>query len=289
VAGRSPIEQPLVWHTVEVTVPEAEVELISDHAWAHGADAIGEVEHQDGTMSLTISAPDAASAAAIAHAIGGRIVRVSDSSWLDAWRSTARPTLVGSLVVQPAWISTPPPVARHVVWLEPAHAFGDGSHPTTRACLAALQQFDLRGSSVLDLGCGSGVLAVAAALLGAASVLGVDIDVHARRTTEANAERNGVTAIVSVADELASADAARFDVVVANIGAGALIELAPTVTACARSGASACLAGVLVERGDETSAAWERLGWRVVRTEVDDPWVAITLQRSGAEQTTGQL
>jgi ribosomal protein L11 methyltransferase len=282
VAAGSPTGTDHRWWTVVVTVHPSELELVSDRAWARGADAIGEVQLDADRIELTISTPEPATAAEIALATGGNVVEVTDSSWLDAWRAAADITRVGSLLVQPVWLPPATTGSERVVLLDPGHAFGDGSHPTTRACLAFLDAVLARGSTVLDLGCGSGVLTAAAALLGASCVEAVDIDEHARRVTAANAVRNGVDAQVVVRASLADV-IVPIDVVVANIGANALVELAGPVTGVVHDRSLACLAGVLADREIDVRSAWERDGWQHESTEADGPWVAIRLCRAARD------
>jgi ribosomal protein L11 methyltransferase len=127
-------------------------------------------------------------------------------------------------------------------------AFGTGSHPTTRLCLEWLERIVTPGASILDYGCGSGILAIAAGKLGATPVLGVDIDLQAVAAARNNAERNKVSAHF---DDSARPLTGQFDIVVANILANPLKALAPAITGHVRAGGRLALSGILVEQADE--------------------------------------
>jgi ribosomal protein L11 methyltransferase len=278
---------------VVVEVPGTDVDEASGLAWSSsgaGSSAVAGIEEQpdpdggDG-VRLLVSLP-AGSVDDLLAVLGGRWPAtvagpVSSEPWLDAWRDWARPVRVGRLVLQPPWLGPLPggPGASGeagdlVLRLDPGRAFGSGAHPTTRLVLAELQAAGVDGASVLDVGCGSGVLAVAAALLGATAVTGVDLDPAAHAATRANAEANGVAGQVEVAPgDLAELEG-RFDVVVANIGAGVLEELAPLVVARVAPGGLVVLSGVLVEQAPQVVAAYGAVGAAVSST--DAGWVAIT-------------
>ena len=154
--------------------------------------------------------------------------------------------------------------------------FRSGAHPTTRLVLAALEDLVTTGTTVLDLGCGSGVLGIAAARLGAAEVLAVDIDPAAVTATRANQERNGVSFPV-VTDLGPAPPRPRFDLVAANIGANTLIGLATTVLGWART---AVLSGFFAGRTDEVIAGYAALGATVLAVAADpDGWTVLTVTR----------
>ena len=189
---------------------------------------------------------------------------VEDADWTRAWMDQFRPMRFGQrLWIYPSNIEPPADGDAVVVRLDPGLAFGTGTHATTALCLEWLDAlFDpaTRASTdkVLDYGCGSGVLAIAAVKLGAASATGVDNDPQALTATNDNAQRNGVSDRIAALEPGDPALApASYDVVVANILAGALVALAPTIAALAKPGAPVALSGILPEQADEVIAAWE--------------------------------
>jgi ribosomal protein L11 methyltransferase len=236
-----------------------------------GASAVEERDSDDGRTCL-IADPDPARTAAIEGRWTGAWVAVDDAV-LDRWRDWAAPVRVGRIVVVPAWQPAPPTEPDDiVVVLDPGRAFGTGSHPSTRLALAALQRLVRPGDVVVDLGCGSGVLAIAAHLLGAAEVVAEDIDPEARRATEENAGRNGLAGALLLADRHLLGWPA--DLLVANIGADELIGFAPMIGA-----PTVVLSGILADRGDEVAAAYAAHGYREVERPQEDGWVAPVLQR----------
>jgi ribosomal protein L11 methyltransferase len=180
--------------------------------------------------------------------------------WLDAWRPFARAVHVGRVVVQPPW-ETVDAVDLHllVVSIDPGRAFGQGNHPTTRLMLAMLQDLDLGGARVLDVGCGSGVLAVTSVLLGAEQAVGIDIEDEAVRVTVENAERNGVSERVEASTRAVGDLTGVFDVVLANILAPVLIDLAPAIRARVAPGGGVVLSGFREDQRDAVVAAYAPL------------------------------
>ena len=193
---------------------------------------------------------------------------LEEQNWVQLTQSQFDPIRVSEhLWIVPSWHDAPDPAAINLV-LDPGMAFGTGSHPTTRLCLEWLERSVDHGDSVLDYGCGSGILAIAAARLGAGTVTGVDIDPQAVLAAKANAERNEVAACFV---DSASLLVGEFDVVVANILSNPLRVLAPAICAHVRSGGRLALSGILSEQADEiigVYAPWialwvadEREGW----------------------------
>ncbi len=197
------------------------------------------------------------------HAFGGARADDVAAGWEDRWRTFHRPVTVAGLWVGPPW-ETPPPGATAVV-IEPARAFGTGAHPTTRLCLELL--LDVERRSVVDVGCGSGVLSIAAAKLGHAPVLAVDDDVAAVEAARANALANGVEVEVRRGDVLRAA-LPEADLALANIDAAALRALAPNL----RSGAVIASGYYAVERP-------ELPGWRHDERRERDRWAADLYRR----------
>lgn len=206
--------------------------------------------------------PDADAAAVLgeaARAIGlaatpaFSIEVLAEQNWVQLTQSQFDPIRVSErLWIVPSWHESPDPAAINLI-LDPGMAFGTGSHPTTRLCLEWLERNVSAGDTVLDYGCGSGILAIAAARLGAAHVAGVDIDPQAVEAAKANAERNGVTALFA---DSAAPVAGEYDVVVANILSNPLRVLAPAICAHVRAGGRLALSGILREQADEIVAIY---------------------------------
>lgn len=173
---------------------------------------------------------------------------IAEQNWVELTQSQFAPIRVSErLWIVPSWHDAPDPDAL-VLILDPGMAFGTGSHPTTRLCLEWLESTVTPGVSLLDYGCGSGILAIAAAKLGAGPVVGVDIDPQAVSAAQGNAGRNAVGAEFF---ESASPIGGQFDIVVANILSNPLKALAPAICALVRPGGQLALSGILEEQADE--------------------------------------
>jgi ribosomal protein L11 methyltransferase len=204
--------------------------------------------------------------------IGFRIVE--DEDWTRVWMDRFQPMRFGRrLWIYPWNIEPPGDADAIVVRLDPGLAFGTGTHPTTALCLEWLDARDLAGKIVIDYGCGSGVLAIAALKLGATRVIGVDNDPQALAASRDNAERNGVTARL---DLCAPGDfqAQPADALVANILADPLHELAPRFARCVRPGGDIALSGIL--RGQEDALCERYAEWfEAIAVEAREDWIRI--------------
>jgi ribosomal protein L11 methyltransferase len=206
-----------------------------------------------------------------------RLRVVKDEVWERVWLKDSRPMRFGArLWVCPTEADAPQDPQAIVVRLDPGLAFGTGSHPTTALCLQVLESLPLSGHTLIDYGCGSGILGLAALKLGAAGVLAVDIDAQALLATRANAVRNGVAGRLRVADVHAPIEPAYC--VVANILAGPLVELAPRLTAACMAGGYLILSGLLRTQAYEVKAAYSA-GFAMVRTIERDEWCCIYARR----------
>ncbi len=195
---------------------------------------------------------------------------VADGDWAEAWRAAFHPIRVSErLVVSPPWEAGPGDLL-----IEPGMAFGTGEHPTTRACLAAVDRLAVPGETCVDLGMGTGVLALAAARVGM-KARGVDIDPDSVRAARENAARNQLEAYFD--DTPVEALVGPFDLVVANLFAEVLIHLAPHILRLV--GGSLVMAGILSDRAARVEAAFSSL--RLVRREVDSTgdWVCLEYRR----------
>ncbi len=254
-----------------VTVSSDEVELASDLLWSLGVVAVEEREVGH-TVELWTSLGDDLDSVDLSWP--WRFVEV-DAAVADTWREFATPIQVEpDLVVVPAWVAYEAPAGTTVIVVEPGSTFGMGDHPTTRLTLVAARRWVQPTSRVLDVGCGSGVLAVGAMRFGAGSAMGIDIAPAAVPVTERNAAANGVTVDVSTTplEEVEG----EFDLVLANILAPALVVLAPHLRRVMAPDATLVVSGILAEAHGHVIEALRPL--RVVATDLLDGWAALTLR-----------
>ncbi len=202
-----------------------------------------------------------------------------DSDWADAWKKYFHPTPVGDrLLICPRWEQPGDTGGRVTLYIDPGAAFGSGAHETTRLCLALLQKYLSAGAGVLDIGCGSGILGVAAALLGARSVAGVDIDPTAVKVSRENAEQNGVAGVCRfMTGDLASGVGGRYDLVLSNIVADAVISLAPAVKGLLRPGGVWICSGVVENRRAEVEAALGTNNYKLTEKAEERGWYAFAV------------
>jgi len=264
-----------------VTAPRSEVELASDALWNLGVVAIEERnagEHVELWTSLVDDRTAVITAASpVLAEWPWRLVDLDEAA-ADTWRLHARPTWIDDdLVVCPEWVPFSAPPGATVIRIEPGATFGLGDHPTTIMSLRAIRGLVGDGSTLLDVGCGSGVLAVGACVLGAASARALDIAPASVAVTRANAELNGVGDRVTVSTTpLAEVDG-QFDMVVANILAPTLISLADDLVRLTAPRGSLVVSGVLADRHEHVEAALRPLQ-RTHRSTLDG-WAALTLSR----------
>ena len=202
-----------------------------------------------------------------------RLRRIDDEDWLESWKASFTPMRIGRFLVRPTWAPAADPGDAVVVELDPGMAFGTGLHPTTRQCLEALSTLELEGRSLLDVGTGSGILAIAAGKRGASPLVATDVDEIAVRTARENCARNGVD--VTVVEGSAADVAGTFDVVVANIVAATLQAIAPDLRARLVAGGTLVVAGVIAEKADATKDA---IGLGEVSRAQHDDWVSLVLR-----------
>lgn len=276
-----------------LTVPGSESELAADALWALGVQAVEErvrPETDDGMVELWTSLGDdpdhvTREADAFPARWRWRVVEVDDAV-VDTWREHAVPSwITPDLVVVPAWLRERAEIGGDVtvVRIDPGSAFGLGDHPTTVLSLRALRGVLWPGATVLDVGCGSGVLSVGAAVSGASYVEAIDISSAAVDVTIANAELNAVAGRISastrsLADVLAAgtAEPRRFDVVVANILAPVLVELADDLRAATAPDGVLIVSGILASAHGHVLEALEPM--QVVDRLTREGWVAVVLR-----------
>ncbi len=194
-------------------------------------------------------------AAGIGHTINRSSVHEDD--WLNNWRKFFKPMPIGEkLLINPSWYTDTDPEGRAVLNIDPGLAFGTGKHETTRLCLETLERYIKGGETVLDVGCGSGILGIAAVLLGAESAFGVDIDEVAVRTANENAVLNHVgDRFSAIAGDLVDKVQGKYDIVVANIVADAIIALSASVKAFMKPDSVYIVSGIIDTRADDVRNA----------------------------------
>lgn len=203
------------------------------------------------------------------------VERLEDQEWERSWMDNFQPMRFGQrLWIVPSWHEAPEPEAVNLL-LDPGLAFGTGTHPTTSLCLQWLDGEPVQGLQVLDFGCGSGILAIAALLLGAERAVGTDIDVQALEASRENANRNGIDPARFPLYLPADLPTEQADVVVANILAGPLVGLAEQITRLTRIGGRLALSGILAEQAEDVRAAYAGC-FDLEPTAILDGWVRIS-------------
>jgi ribosomal protein L11 methyltransferase len=202
--------------------------------------------------------------------------RVAEDDWANAWKEFYHVTHLGArTVIKPSWREYEAQPGEMVIELDPGMAFGTGLHPTTRQCLEAVGQIDLAGRDVLDVGTGSGILAVGALKRGAARVVAVDTDPLAVRAAAENTRRNAVS--IEVVEGSAVDVPGAFDVVLANLVADVLVRIAPDLRARLRPGGTLVCAGIVREKEDAVSSALAGAGFAPRGRDQREDWVRLDL------------
>ncbi len=213
-----------------------------------------------------------------------RARRLQEGDWRDSWKRYFRPLRIGRrLLVKPSWTTYEAAAADTVIEIDPGMAFGTGQHPTTAMCLRALESRLSPGEAVLDLGAGSGILAIAAARLGAGRVLALDTDPLAVKAARENAAANRVSGRVEVREGTLpeGAGGERFDVIVANISSVTIGRLAPSLAAALREGGVLIASGFLDDTVGELGGGFVEAGLSVERVDAEGVWRTITAVKTG--------
>ena len=238
-----------------------------------------------------------------ASAVGAvRAQRVAEEDWANAWKEHYQPLKLGRrVVIRPSWREYRPEGDEVVIDLDPGMAFGTGLHPTTRNCVLLLEEAVRPGARVLDAGCGSGILSLAALKLGAASALALDVSAIAVEATRENARINGLAervdarlATLEGADgepyfplppgiTMLGAEIGTFDLVVANIIARVIGQLAPALVRATRPGGALIASGIIQERRDEAVEPLIAAGLIDIREVVEGDWVTLIGRRAGGD------
>ncbi len=221
------------------------------------------------------------------------VSEVAEAHWLGEWRDSYRPLRVGrKLVIRPSWHIWPPtdgflPAFDDdiVIEMDPQMAFGTGNHPTTQLCLEALEDIVRASCTVADVGCGSGILSIAAVKLGAATAVAIDNDPIAVQIAQANAVDNSVAGQVKVIlSEGLKATNEQFDIVLANINTPTIVALSGNLAQHTAKGGSVVVSGIPVVRADRVTSTLRQAGLWVTETRVRGSWVCVVAERPGNTQ-----
>lgn len=219
-------------------------------------------------------------AVGIDHAVDANNVREED--WANNWKKYFKPLPVGEkILICPSWETAENPDNRAVLSIDPGMAFGTGGHDTTRLVLETLEKYVTDGVDFLDVGCGSGILSIAACLLGAGRALGIDIDALAVKTAIENGELNGLTAPKY---EIRLGDLARdvdgtFPVIAANIVADAIIMLSPAIPALLAQDGVYIVSGIIDTREQDVLAALDNCGFAVIERREHGGWICLVCKK----------
>ena len=267
-------------HLVTIVRPDGDstTELLVDALWRAGAVGVEEIDR-----SIRAAFTDTANATSVALRHGGRVEDVADTTGLDSWRDHATDYRTDRFHVRPTWIG-PDSSSRFIdLVIDPGHAFGSGSHPTTRLMLTALAEHVGPGDHVVDLGTGSGILAIAAARLGA-DVLGIDLDPAAAPAVQTNATANGVCERIDVriGDISDIGNDERFDVALLNVTIDIHESVAPAVERL--DVPVLIVAGIL--DGEQAERAARLHGQSPTERLSEDGWVALVFDRGRGDAAT---
>lgn len=211
------------------------------------------------------------------------IADCATEDWVNNWKQYFHPMPIGEkLLIRPTWEDEYDAQGRTVLHIEPGLAFGTGSHPTTKLCLETLEKFVKPDSTVLDIGCGSGILSIACLLLGAKSAFGVDIDSLAVKTAMANAGENGFdeSKFTAVEGNLSDRVSGRYSIVVANIVADIIMEFNKEVGRFLEDDGIYITGGIIETREDEVLYSFEQNGFKVINRFEEKGWLVFVLKKA---------
>lgn len=207
------------------------------------------------------------------------VADVNEADWANTWRQYYKPLHIGNVVIVPKWEKYEPEDGEVVVVMDPGMAFGTGSHETTKNVIAMLGERVTEGCSVLDVGCGSGILAICAKKLGAGLCRAYDIDPIAVEVAAQNAADNGYEIECGVSDLLRGVEKGQYDVICANIVADIIIRMAPDIGEFMSETSTLLCSGIITERAAEVVDALESNGLYIAETREDNGWCAMAVKK----------
>lgn len=220
-------------------------------------------------------------------------IYVNDEDWKDKWKEFFKPSrITDRLVVKPTWEEYSPSGEELVIELDPGMAFGTGTHETTALCMRLIEKYlgdNPESRKLLDIGCGSGILSIGAALLGCGEILAVDIDEDAVRTAAENVEKNGLeNKIKVIKGDLAEGVDFKGDIIAANLMADLVIRLASSAAAHLNEGGIFISSGILMEKKDKVEEAISSCGFSIKEVVCDGEWCAITAEADDNKRRSGE-
>ncbi len=207
---------------------------------------------------------------------------MDEEDWANSWKQYYKPVRIGKrLIVVPTWEDYSPLPDDIVISMDPGMAFGTGTHETTRLCASLLEDRMRLGDTVLDIGTGSGILAVCASKLGASEVTATDIDPVAVRVARSNVAENGCSNVSCIVSDLLSAVEGKYDFICANIVADIVVRLAPDVTRVMNEGAVIAVSGIIDTQSERVAAALTAAGLKHAETRHENDWAAMLFAKLG--------
>ncbi len=289
-----------VWHAVEVEIAKAAEQAVTPQLWNAGTTGIEVSEDAPDRLTLRAyfaAAPDVATLRGeIERALGFlhlpatalhrlEALTVADQDWLAEWKKGYEPMEIGArLLIAPSWKRAGlAATERLIIQIDPGMAFGTGTHETTRGCLELLEKYwppKVPAPALLDVGTGTGILAIAALkLCPTATVIGFDVDPEAITVAEENAEINEVgDALTLEVNKLAAYRGQEFDVVVANLTADVITDLAANFTQVIKGQGTLIVSGILREQGDDVLSLLARCSFDVLESKPDGEWISFALR-----------
>ncbi|WP_350342500.1 50S ribosomal protein L11 methyltransferase [Proteinivorax tanatarense] len=206
--------------------------------------------------------------------------QLSENDWANHWKKYFKPVEVApNLIIKPSWEGYETKPNDVVIELDPGQAFGTGTHPTTSMCLKKLVQNIKKGDKVIDIGCGSGVLSIAASKLGASEVVGLDIDSTAIKVAKSNLELNNLNNIEFISGNIEEKTLFEADFVIINIIADVILKILPNLNSYIKKEGTLVLSGVILSRQKEVVESLNKNGYTIKDIDTDGEWVCITAQR----------